>query len=550
MANGGKVVELDPYRCIPKRNQKYASECTEVYLSDLGGATVSEYFKRFPNVEVIWFNGNRLSRIENLEENFRIKEVYVQDNMLVSLSGIRTFKFLRVLLASNNQIRNLDKQLAFLTRFAFLNKLDLFDNPVAEEPDYRLRLIYNIPQVEILDRHTVKVHERIKADEVVPNLDKVSTSKVEGHKKKHQGMSSLERECFMNARDIKGRRKKEQEESFDQTYSGSIREGQANEMMLSAEEVDLWKTNNIRLTPWKYVDADRGGKNVLTETGPWRMSDFLCKLSKTNSQDSQSRAIHELLELTPWEKSELQPYIVKKAGKDQLTKDECGALIGVFESDPGGYGKDDRVLSVGRVLCDPLALNVNGGPSSKHRGSSRSSRLDRSSTRGSMMGNSKGGDRSSRSLTASSELPDTGPLVFNGKEWVGSDWSKLKEDPTATISTTEFAMWLCSLQWTFKDDSELHARISQLYEEAERSEKSNNDEAALGAVDEALRLKGVLDRKTEAKLSQTNVTTSTRKRRVDVFHQSFLRPSRIVDEQTGRTKVAVSCERNMTSLGG
>lgn len=547
MANRGTVVEIDPYRCIPKRNQKYASECTEVYLSDLGASTVSENFKRFPNVEVIWFNGNRLSRIENLEENFRIKEVYAQDNMLVSLSGIRTFKFLRVLLASNNQIRNLDKQLAFLTRFAFLNKLDLFDNPVAEEPDYRLRLVYNIPQVEILDRHTVKVQERIRADEVVPNLDKVSTAKVEHHKKKNKNLSTLEKECFQTAREIKARRKREQEESFDQTYSGTMRDGTSADLMMTADEVELWKTNKIHSTPWKYTHADRGGMNVLTEFGAWRMSDFLSNLCKTrgNWSDPAERAMRELTQLTPWEKSELEGFIEKKAGQDKLTKDECANLIGVFEHDPGGYGKDDRVLSVGRVLCDPLALNVNGGPTGRKLGTgNRSSRLDRSGTARSSMNlgdSQKLGDttRSSKAnVTMAPQLPDTGPLAA------------LKEDPEGTVNTKEFASWLCSLAWTFKDDTELNSRIAQLYEEAERSEKSNNEEAAKDAQNEALRLKGILDRKTEAALGKKDTTDSTRNRRVDVFHQTFLKPSRQVDDQTGRTKVAVSRERNMTALGG
>ena len=58
------------------------------------------------------FQGNRLSRVENLETNFRIREarvgscaaictrlrlqVYIQNNRLVSLAGLKTFKFLRV----------------------------------------------------------------------------------------------------------------------------------------------------------------------------------------------------------------------------------------------------------------------------------------------------------------------------------------------------------------------------------------------------------------------------------------------------------------------
>jgi len=50
-----------------------------------------------------------------------------------------------------------------LTKFAFLQQLDLFGNPLAEEPDYRMKLVYLMPQIKTLDRHIVTVSERIKA---------------------------------------------------------------------------------------------------------------------------------------------------------------------------------------------------------------------------------------------------------------------------------------------------------------------------------------------------------------------------------------------------
>jgi len=50
-----------------------------------------------------------------------------------------------------------------LTKFAFLQQLDLFGNPLAEEPDYRMKLVYLMPQIKTLDRHIVTVAERIKA---------------------------------------------------------------------------------------------------------------------------------------------------------------------------------------------------------------------------------------------------------------------------------------------------------------------------------------------------------------------------------------------------
>jgi hypothetical protein len=35
--------------------------------------------------------------------------------------------------------------LEFLSKFSFLEQLDLFGNPLAEEPDYRLRIIHAMP---------------------------------------------------------------------------------------------------------------------------------------------------------------------------------------------------------------------------------------------------------------------------------------------------------------------------------------------------------------------------------------------------------------------
>lgn len=68
---------------------------------------------------------------------------------------------------SHNRLRNLDKFLAFLsTKFAFLHELDLFGNPLAEEPDYRLKIIHAMPQIKLLDRHAITVEERIKAEKI------------------------------------------------------------------------------------------------------------------------------------------------------------------------------------------------------------------------------------------------------------------------------------------------------------------------------------------------------------------------------------------------
>jgi len=92
--------------------------------------------------------------------------------MLENIDGLKKFKFLNTLLLSNNRLRNLDKFLVFLSKFAFLEHLELVGNPLSEEPDYRLKIIYHIPQIKILDRHPITTEERLKASKLDPEYDR------------------------------------------------------------------------------------------------------------------------------------------------------------------------------------------------------------------------------------------------------------------------------------------------------------------------------------------------------------------------------------------
>lgn len=110
--------------------------------------------------------------MDGIASNFRCKQVYAENNAIDNIEGIRKFKFLDTLLLSHNRLRNLDKFLVFLQKFAFLDHLDLFGNPLAEEPDYRLKIIHAMPQIKVLDRHPITVQERIKADKLDPANNK------------------------------------------------------------------------------------------------------------------------------------------------------------------------------------------------------------------------------------------------------------------------------------------------------------------------------------------------------------------------------------------
>ena len=62
----------------------------------------------------------QLQNLDDISSNFRVKELYCQNNQLSNINGIQRFKFLQVLLIGNNQLRNLDMFLEYLKKFAFL----------------------------------------------------------------------------------------------------------------------------------------------------------------------------------------------------------------------------------------------------------------------------------------------------------------------------------------------------------------------------------------------------------------------------------------------
>jgi hypothetical protein len=111
-----------------------------------------------------------------------------------------------VLLIGDNKLRDLDDFLKFLANFQYLQQLDLFGNPLAEEPDYRLKIIKNMPQIKTLDRHAVTQIERTRAACLVdvPIKKKVVEKKLATDKEKaEKGFSAGEKDLFREVNKIK-----------------------------------------------------------------------------------------------------------------------------------------------------------------------------------------------------------------------------------------------------------------------------------------------------------------------------------------------------------
>lgn len=148
-----KLEEGNPFDGIPVKDRKNAKETVEVYLGRRG-IQVLVNFELFPNLEVVWLNDNKLKEVQGLDTNFRIKELYLHDNHLKTLSGsIPKLLHLRKLTLYNNELSDLDTVLGHLKPLGYLQHLELFENPLAEEQNYRKRLVAGLTTVQVLDRH-------------------------------------------------------------------------------------------------------------------------------------------------------------------------------------------------------------------------------------------------------------------------------------------------------------------------------------------------------------------------------------------------------------
>lgn len=158
-----RLVYSKPKEELPIQNAKYVKNCLELYLGSKN-IDILRGFDVFANLEVLWLNDNNISNLRGLEENFRLKELYLHKNKLTTLKGIRLpCIFLKRLTLYENKISDLNAVIECLSKLRTLEQLELQNNPCAEEPNYRLRVINACPSVRVFDSHVVTDTERKRA---------------------------------------------------------------------------------------------------------------------------------------------------------------------------------------------------------------------------------------------------------------------------------------------------------------------------------------------------------------------------------------------------
>ncbi|XP_010394422.1 leucine-rich repeat-containing protein 23 [Corvus cornix cornix] len=109
---------------------------------------------------------NNICSLEGLEELEQLETLHLRDNKLEALDGFSdSMKCLQYLNLRSNGIRSF-QEVEKLQVLPMLQALVLMDNPCAEEPDYRLEVLSQLPQLQRLDKEFIEEDEREEAEQI------------------------------------------------------------------------------------------------------------------------------------------------------------------------------------------------------------------------------------------------------------------------------------------------------------------------------------------------------------------------------------------------
>ncbi|XP_010186851.1 PREDICTED: leucine-rich repeat-containing protein 72 [Mesitornis unicolor] len=123
-----------------------------LYLAGQGLSSIPS-LSQFRRLKYLWISNNKIQDLTFLVRNHCLTELYLNHNELTDISGaLKHLRSLQILLLHNNQLKKLVETVKELKGMISLQTLNLFRNPLAQDPDYWLYVIYFLPSVQLLDR--------------------------------------------------------------------------------------------------------------------------------------------------------------------------------------------------------------------------------------------------------------------------------------------------------------------------------------------------------------------------------------------------------------
>ncbi|XP_070848331.1 leucine-rich repeat and guanylate kinase domain-containing protein isoform X2 [Chaetodon trifascialis] len=118
--------------------------------------------------------GNQLERIEGLENLKNLQVLDLSLNSISSLSGLQNLHLLGSINLEKNLISEI-KECKHIHDLFLLRDLNLLENPVQEQPDYRLAVIFLLQHLTVLDQEKVTAEEKVSSvNKYDPPLDVVA----------------------------------------------------------------------------------------------------------------------------------------------------------------------------------------------------------------------------------------------------------------------------------------------------------------------------------------------------------------------------------------
>ncbi|XP_075070183.1 leucine-rich repeat-containing protein 72 isoform X2 [Mixophyes fleayi] len=151
-----RIIEEQRQKC----GYKTDSDVSELYLGRQGLKEVSD-LTRFSMLKYLWLNHNKITRIHFLWNNFRLSELYLNNNGLCDITGcLKHLTSLHTLMLHDNHLAKLQTTVQELKGMSNLRILNLFHNPLDQDPGYRPYVIHHLPSVLLLDRESVAPKEK------------------------------------------------------------------------------------------------------------------------------------------------------------------------------------------------------------------------------------------------------------------------------------------------------------------------------------------------------------------------------------------------------
>ncbi|KAM3926674.1 leucine-rich repeat and guanylate kinase domain-containing protein [Leptodactylus fuscus] len=142
---------------------KGLEKCTSLKHVDLANNNIHTMsgFGNLP-IRVLSLASNQIRNITGIENLKLLQTLDLSSNQIASLEGLEGLEFLQSLNLQDNEICQIS-EIAFIEDLPLLHILNLLKNPVQEQAEYWLSVLFMLPRLSELDEKKIRVEEKVAA---------------------------------------------------------------------------------------------------------------------------------------------------------------------------------------------------------------------------------------------------------------------------------------------------------------------------------------------------------------------------------------------------